>query len=58
MATNSSILAWENPRTEELGGLHSMESQESDMIERLNNNCIILHIQNMFNTRTTIVCLI
>ena len=58
MATNSSILAWENPRTEELGGLHSMESQESDMIERLNNNCIILDIQNMFNTRTTIVCLI
>ena len=27
MATHSSILAWEIPRTEEPGGLHSMESQ-------------------------------
>ena len=29
MATHSSILAWEIPRTEEPGGLQSMESQES-----------------------------
>ena len=27
MATHSSILAWEIPRTEEPGGLESMESQ-------------------------------
>ena len=27
MATHSSILAWKIPWTEELGGLHSMESQ-------------------------------
>ena len=27
MATHSSILAWEIPWTEELGGLQSMESQ-------------------------------
>ena len=27
MATNSSILAWEIPRTEEPGGLQSMECQ-------------------------------
>ena len=27
MATHSSILAWENPRTEERGGLQSMGSQ-------------------------------
>ena len=27
MATHSSILAWEVPRTEELGGLQSMGSQ-------------------------------
>ena len=31
MATHSSILAWEDPWTEELGGLQSMGSQESDM---------------------------
>ena len=30
MATHSSILAWEIPRTEEPGGLQSMESQELD----------------------------
>ena len=32
MATHSSILAWEIPWTEEAGGLHSMGSQESDMM--------------------------
>ena len=31
MATHSSILAWEIPRTEEPGRLQSMGSQESDM---------------------------
>ena len=31
MATNSNILAWEIPWTEEPGGLQSMGSQESDM---------------------------
>ena len=30
MATHPSILAWEIPWTEELGGLQSMASQESD----------------------------
>ena len=29
MATHSGILAWENPWTEEPGGLQSMESQAS-----------------------------
>ena len=29
MATHSRILAWEIPRTEELGGLQSMGSQKS-----------------------------
>ena len=39
MATHSSILAWETPWTEELGGLQSMGSQkESDMTQRLNNS--------------------
>ena len=36
--THSSILAWENPRTEEPGGLQSMGSKESDMTEQLSNN--------------------
>ena len=31
MATNFRILAWEIPRTEDPGGLQSMELQESDM---------------------------
>ena len=33
MATNASILAWAIPCIEELGGLPSMGSQESDMTE-------------------------
>ena len=32
MATHSSILAWEIPRTEEPGGLQSMGFQESNTI--------------------------
>ena len=32
MATHSSILAWEIPRTEGPGGLPSMASQETDTI--------------------------
>jgi len=37
MATNSSILAWRVPRTEEFGRLQSMGPQESETTERLNN---------------------
>ena len=33
VATHSGILAWEIPRTEELGGLQSMGSQELDTAE-------------------------
>ena len=33
MATNSSILAWRIPQTEEPGGLQSMMGKESDMTE-------------------------
>ena len=36
MATHSSILAWETPRTEEPGGLQSRGLQESDTTEHLN----------------------
>ena len=35
MASHSSILAWEIPRTEEPGGLKSMGAQRSDTAERL-----------------------
>ena len=37
MATHSSILAWNIPWTEEPGGLQTMGSQESDMIQQLNH---------------------
>ena len=33
MATHSSILAWEIPLTEEPGGLQSMGSQESQLVQ-------------------------
>ena len=35
MATHSSILAWEVPWTEELGGLQSMGCKESDTTQQL-----------------------
>ena len=39
MATHSSILAWEIPWTEQLGGLQSMVSQKSwTQLKWLNNN--------------------
>ena len=39
MATHSSILAWEIPRTEGPGGLQSMGvTKESDTTEQLNSN--------------------
>ena len=42
MATHSSILAWEIPRTDEPGGLQSIGWQkESDTTEKINNNNLI-----------------
>ena len=41
---NSSILAWRIPRTEEPGGLESMESQNSDRTEQLT----LTHISNWY----------
>ena len=38
MATQSSVLAWKTPWTEEPGGLQSMGHKESDTIQWLNNN--------------------
>ena len=43
MATHSSILAWEIPRTEEPGGLQSMGSQKNrTQLSDLNNNKLFL----------------
>ena len=43
MATHSSILAWEIPRTEEPGGLQSMDGvlKKPDTIQQLNSKIII-----------------
>ena len=38
METHSSILAWEIPWAEELGGLQSMGLKESDTTEQLNTH--------------------
>lgn len=38
MATNTSILAWKVPQTEDPGGLQSMGSQELRPAQPLNNN--------------------
>ena len=40
MATHSSILAWEIPKTEESGGLQSMGSQKSQTRLRV---CMLMH---------------
>ena len=39
MVTHSSILAWRFPRTDELGGLQSMGSQESDLTNTAHTIC-------------------
>ena len=41
MATHSSILAWRIPRTEEPGGLQSMESQSQDTTEQLTLSLVV-----------------
>ena len=43
MATHSSILAWETPRTKETGRLQSMGMHRSDMTEQL------IYIHRVFN---------
>ena len=45
MATASSVLAWENPCSEEPGRLQSLGLQESDMTERLSHHD---HLQLFF----------
>ena len=41
LATDSSILAWGIPRTEERGWLNSWGRKESDMTERLTHTVLI-----------------
>ena len=43
MATYSSILSWEIPLTEELGGLQSKGSKDLDVTERI-------HMHTIFNS--------
>ena len=42
MATHSSILAWEIPRTEQPGGLQSRSCQELDMSECAHMHTLLL----------------
>ena len=42
MATDTAILAWVIPQTEEPGGLQFMGSQESDPIQQLNDKCTLI----------------
>ena len=52
MATHSSVLDWETPRTEEPGGLQSMGSQkESDTTERLNTHTGYFEIRSQSRVR-------
>ena len=44
MATHSSVLAWEIPRTEEPGGLQSMGMQVLDTTEQLHSNIYQTHL--------------
>ena len=50
MATHSSILAWKIPWTEKPGGISSMGSQESDMIE-LTYTHTHTHTQRPYNKK-------
>ena len=55
MATHSSILAWEIPWTEELGGYSPWGCEELDTTEQLNNNNKSLLLLNLsFQTRSTL----
>ena len=47
MATNSSILAWEIPWTEEAGGLQSMGVTELDTTEHT-HVCMLGQVQSWF----------
>ena len=44
MATHSSILAWEIPRTEEPSGLQPMGSRESDMTHHSDQHLALVSI--------------
>ena len=50
MATHSSILAWEIPRTEEPGGLHCMGSQELDMTEKIATTLLLFSCSVVSNS--------
>ena len=43
MASHSSILAWRNPRTKEVGGLQSIGHKEPDSAEATEDTCVHHH---------------
>ena len=52
MATHSSILAWETPRTEEPGGLQSMGSQRVGHNLGINNHNLSIVLQQSRQNET------
>ena len=52
MATHSSILAWETPRTEEPGGLQSMGSQRVGHNLGINNSNLSIVLQQSRQNET------
>ena len=57
MATHSSVIAWEFPRTEEPGRLQSMGSQELDTTEWLNHRHLMKYNKYWQLIYTLISCL-
>ena len=60
-ATQSSVLAWESPRTEEPGGLQSMGSQRAAVTEHAHSCLLVfpphcLHQPSCGKTQTFQVC--
>ena len=57
MATDSSILAWRIPCTEEAGGLQSMESQRAGQ-DRATNTFTFINVifkYNIFSNNTNVI---
>ena len=57
MTTNSSILAWDIPWTEECGGLQSMESQSrTQLSKKTNYNVYVQLIHSAIQQKLTQHC--
>ena len=49
MATDSSILAWRTPWTEEPGGLQSMGSKSRTRLSDFHFHCLLEYLYDYFN---------